>query len=297
MSRTSSSSQVPDFIIIGAMKSATTTLYEQLVAQPGIFMPELKEPNYFSDDVQYSRGKAWYLGLFDGARSGDLLGEASTHYTKLPTYPDTVNRMYEQVAAPRLIYVMRHPVQRLISQYIHEWTEGNVSVDIDRAIQTHDELIAYSRYAYQLEPYLEKYGHNHVLPVFFESLKKSPQVELERICRFIGYTQRPVWNTELRPSNVSKERIRRFPLYDLLIESPPARVIRRALIPRFVRNRVKRRLQMQERPVLSEKSQALLEETFDRDLARLGAWFGVELNCKNYHEVVTQTRLEWRIGE
>src|SRR5690242_12371158 len=106
-------SRLPSFIIIGAMKSATSTLYDQLLLQPGIFLPTLKEPNFFSDDQQYSRGLDWYKSLFSEAQSTDLLGEASTHYTKLPTYPRTIERMRGVLDQPRLIYVMRHPIDRL----------------------------------------------------------------------------------------------------------------------------------------------------------------------------------------
>jgi hypothetical protein len=55
----------PDFIIMGAMKSATSTLHTQLAMQPGIFMSTPKEPNYFSDDAEFSRGEQWYADLFD----------------------------------------------------------------------------------------------------------------------------------------------------------------------------------------------------------------------------------------
>jgi hypothetical protein len=105
----------PDFIIIGAMKCATSTLHEQLARQPGVFMSIPKEPNFFSDDAQWSRGVDWYTGLFDDAPADALCGESSTHYTKLPTHPDTVDRMRRFLSAgTRFIYVMRHPVDRLL---------------------------------------------------------------------------------------------------------------------------------------------------------------------------------------
>ena len=61
----SSLKRVPDFIIIGAMKCMTSTLHEQLAAQPGIQMSMPKEPCYFSDDAVYARGPEWYASLFD----------------------------------------------------------------------------------------------------------------------------------------------------------------------------------------------------------------------------------------
>ena len=73
-------------MIIGAMKSGTRSLHDQLDLQPGFFMSDPKEPCYFSDDDVFDRGEDWYRGLFSGAGAGDLRGESSTHYTKLPTH-------------------------------------------------------------------------------------------------------------------------------------------------------------------------------------------------------------------
>ena len=60
-------SRLPDFIVMGAMKCATSTLHEQLAAQPGFFMSKPKEPNFFSDDEIYARGLDWYRSLFAGS--------------------------------------------------------------------------------------------------------------------------------------------------------------------------------------------------------------------------------------
>src|SRR5271167_2267183 len=98
----------PDFVVIGAMKSATTTLHEQLARQPGFFMSRPKEPSFFSDDRVHARGWAWYSSLFRLAKPRDLRGESSTHYTKLPTHPRTVERMVRHLPRLKLIYVMRH---------------------------------------------------------------------------------------------------------------------------------------------------------------------------------------------
>ena len=144
----------PDFVVIGAMKCMTSTLHEQLAAQAGIFMSTPKEPYYFSNDEVYARGEDWYRGLFSDAKPGDLCGESSTHYTKLPSYPHTVARMHVAFPHLKLIYVMRHPIERLVSQYVHEWSVRNVDCGIDAAVDTLPELIDYSRYAYQLRAIL-----------------------------------------------------------------------------------------------------------------------------------------------
>ena len=280
-------------MIIGAMKSATTTLQDQLVQQPGIFMCEPKEPNFFSNDAEYNKGMAWYSGLFNPAPKGALLGEASTHYTKLPTYPETISRIKQHCPDARFIYVMRHPIDRLVSHYIHEWSMGVYKCDINEAINTYPELIAYSRYAMQLTPYIESFGKEKLLPVFFDRLVKHSQAELERVCNFIGYTQTPVWHEQLKAKNVSSKRIKKFPFYSLLIESSIAKAMRRNLVPKKIRNRIKSKLRMQERPVLSEENISKLQATFDKDLAILGEWLGVDINCNNFKELTISRSLEW----
>ena len=143
---------LPNFIIIGAMKCATSTLHDQLALQPGLLMSDPKEPNFFSNDEQYRRGLAWYTGLFAAAEDGVLCGESSTHYTKLPTYLRAVERVHKHVPGARLIYVVRHPVDRLVSHYIHEWTERTVPSPIDRAVRECPRLTEYGLYAMQLRP-------------------------------------------------------------------------------------------------------------------------------------------------
>jgi len=283
----------PDFMIIGAMKSATSTLHEQLRLQPGIFMTTPKEPNFFSDDVNYDKGIGWYKALFEEADNGVLKGESSTHYTKLPTYPCTIERIKRAGIRPKFIYIMRHPVDRLISHYIHEWSQGVIKTDIESAVKTYPELLHYGCYAYQIEPYFEAFGRESVLPVFFDRLRSEPQAELERICRFIGYEGKPRWQN-MKPTNVSRERVRRFPFDNVLIYSATATRLRRLLVPKGLRNIVRRRLTMRNRPQIPEPVKASLEMVFDEDLEKLGKWLRIELNCQNFSEVTRVGGLDWR---
>jgi hypothetical protein len=275
-------SRKPDFLVIGAMKCATSTLHEQLAGQPGIFMSQPKEPNFFSNDEIYSRGLGWYDSLFAGAAASDLCGESSTHYTKLPTYPRTVERLRAALPQVKLIYVMRHPIDRLVSQYLHEYTERRIRVPIDAALDAHPELIAYSRYSMQLEPFLAHYAPQNILPVFFERLVSQSQNELERICRFLGYSGQPLWDPASATQNVSSERLRRSSWRDAIVENPWLRVIRRRLIPKSWRTRIRRLWQIKERPELSAAARQRVQAIFDQDLARLGRWLGIGLSCEQF---------------
>ena len=288
---------MPDFIVIGAMKCATTTLHEQLARQPGLFMSRPKEPNYFSDDDIFARGQGWYSSLFDGANPADLCGESSTHYTKLPTYPRTVERMARALPRAKLIYVMRHPIDRLLSHYVHEVTVGRTSAPLPRAIKEIPELVDYGRYAMQLGPFLEVFGPAAVLPVFFRRLVFHPQEELERICRFVGYAERPRWDLGLKPQNVGSERLRKSLLREVLVTAPVLTQIRRRIIPKPWTEPLKSFWAARtERPDLTPDLEARLRDLFDEDLARLGGWLGVGLDCEHFREAAAHGPHEWVVN-
>ena len=284
----------PDFIIIGAMKSATSTIHSQLNLQPGIFMSDPKEPCYFSDDEQYAQGGAWYDSLFEKAQNNDICGESSTHYTKLPDYPLTIERLSKRLKSPKLIYVMRHPIDRLISHYIHQWSQNVFTCDINQAIDEYEELKAYSCYAMQLEPYIKQFGRDNILPIFNESLRIDSQKQLERIGHFIGYKEPIKWQENTEPQNISHERIREFPGYNWIVESSLMTKLRQNLIPQSFRDKIKGQFRMKDRPEINNEHIKTLTAHFDKDLAKLGEWFNVDLNCKNFKETVKTTEFTWK---
>ena len=279
---------LPDFIIIGAMKSATTTLHRQLSRQSGIFMCAEKEPNFFSNDEIYAKGLSWYGALFESAPPGSLKGESSTHYTKLPTYPHTVERIAQTIPNPRLIYIMRHPIGRLVSQYKHQWLEGEITCDIVSAVSRHPELVDYSRYAFQLAPFFEAFGSRAVLPVIFESLRLNPQAELERICRFIGYQGHPTWHPSLAHENDSSTRVRRFHGYELLVESRLATALRRLLVPKGVRNKIRGAFSVENDIALPQHLERQLQTLFDDDLVSLSDWVGFHFSTRSFDTLQCQ---------
>jgi hypothetical protein len=180
-----------------------------------------------------------------------------------------------------------------VSLYIHEWTQNIISVNINQAIARHPELIEYSCYSKQLRPYFEAFGQERVLPVFFERMLAYPQQELERICQFLGYRDRPTWNYQLEAQNVSQERTRQSQWRDLLVEAPVLKQIRRWFIPKALRTWVRSWWMMKEKPQLDAQQLEALTTLFDRDLAILGTWLGVELSCNNWKAKTKEQALGW----
>jgi hypothetical protein len=284
---------LPNFLVIGAMKCATTTLHEQLARQPGIFMTTPKEPNFFSDDDVYARGIGWYQSLFAAGAEASLRGESSTHYTKLPTHPHALERIRRHLPNPKLVYVMRHPIDRLVSHYVHEWSEKRIAVPIDEAVERHPALVDYGRYAMQLRPYLEAFGPARVLPVFLERLQAAPQVELARVCAFLGHSGEPRWHEDAARRNTSSERLKKSRMRDTIVKPPLLRALRRRFVPKGVRERVQDLWRMKERPGLSDVRRAWLEQRFDAELAELGGWLGIPLSCRSFAATTADRAFSW----
>jgi len=289
--------RLPDFVIIGAMKCGTSTLHEQLAARSRIFMSEPKEPNFFSDDPIFERGLGCYASLFAPAEAGSICGESSTHYTKRPDHPHTVERLGAALPAARFVYVTRDPLERIVSQFIHEWTQNEVRGPIDRMVREVPRFVAYSSYALQIEPYLRAFGPRRILLVVMEQLLARPDAEFARILRFLGdpSLEPVVWRQDLRPRNVSQERVRKAGLY-LRLRAWTGALGLRDRLPESLKARARTLWQMRERPTLSEGTRSWARERLDTDLARLGDWMGRELRCDLWPTLATQEPLDWRPG-
>ncbi len=259
----------PDFVIIGSMKSGTSTLAAQLAEQPGIFMASIDELNFFSDDQNYNKGLTWYEALFDTALHSDIKGEVSTHYTKLPTYPEALPRLKMALPNARIIYIIRNPINRAISHYIHEWTMGVIQEDIAEAFEAHPELISYGCYARQIAPYIEAFGAENIFLTNLETMSTSPQDTLERVCQFLGVDEGIEWQPDLARQNESAQRIRRFKMHNIVFDNPVATALRRTLVPQAIRDHIKASRQMQKRPDLPASLRSDLEEVFSKDYADL----------------------------
>jgi hypothetical protein len=181
----------------------------------------------------------------------------------------------------------------LVSHFVHGWTERTIDGTIDEAARRYPALVDYGRYAMQVAPYLERFGRDRVLPVFFDRLLCEPQAELERICRFLDYPGTPQWQDDVR-DNESARRMRVSPLRDAIVNQPLLAWARRNFVPQAWRNRVKAQWQMRERPVLGAAERERLEAVFDEDLGVLGGMLGTTLTCANFKAQTAAAVFEWK---
>lgn len=179
---------LPNFLIIGAMKSGTTTLYRDLLTHPGVYLPVDKEVHALIDpDVLTDEGRAAYEKHFEAASPGQILGEASTGYSKRPTHEGVAERAKALLGPDlRVVYIIREPISRSLSQHYHTFSWGEVAGDADRVIRENNTFIDYSRYAYQLEPWLREFGRDRVRVIKFEDYVRNRESQLADLCVFLG---------------------------------------------------------------------------------------------------------------
>lgn len=184
---------LPNFLIIGAMKAATTTLYRDLLSHPDVFMPLEKEPDRLCDDrVLSEAGHASYAALFANAADGQLIGEASTGYTKQPNCTGVANRAAELLGRDlKVIYLVREPVSRIISHHFHEYSNGLSGADINAAVREQPMFLDWTRYATQVSPWIAALGRSNVLIIRFEDYVTNRREVFTRICGFLSVPARP----------------------------------------------------------------------------------------------------------
>ena len=180
----------PDFIIIGAMKAGTTTLWKYLQSHPAIFMSNLKEPNYFVEEKTWSRGWKWYASLFDeGHRLGaKVVGEASTNYSKVPEFTGVSQRIASCLPEVKLIYLVRDPIERIRSMYVHRVYRGYEPRPFEDAVLStpQSSYVEFSRYFRQLGEYLNYFRKDRILVIASEDLWEYPSTVLPTVAQFLG---------------------------------------------------------------------------------------------------------------
>ena len=202
---------LPEFIIIGAQKSGTTSLFDYLSQHPNLIPSYNKEVHFFDGGLNphvdnFNKGLAWYLTHFPlklELTNNKKAFEASPLYLFNPLVP---KRISESIPNVKLIAVLRNPTERAISHYFHEKRKGRESLTIEEALQAEEERLklvineqdyknnmfmhkSYKMrglYCDQIKRYLEFFPMSNILILNSESLFKHPKNTLRRVFRFLG---------------------------------------------------------------------------------------------------------------
>lgn len=278
-------------VIIGAMKSGTTTLFDTLARHPAIAPASYKEPGFFAFEEVWKQGFHWFDTLFEfNPALHTYRMEASTDYTKAPFVTGVWKRMTSRDDVEvKLIYIMRHPLRRLESHARH--TARNQR-EIGRQISPRPShsfdaglsavSLATSAYASQLEHYEEARARGNLHCLTLEALQQDPYGTMAAVWNYLGLD--PLEHSDaLKASNAAKDRVRVHPLWKTLSAVKPFVGIGKWLLPEGLRTRLRDRFRLESADVegrfrLNDSEIAFLETFYREEMARLRDVHNVDIS-------------------
>ena len=180
--------QLPSFIIIGAAKSATTSLATALGCHPDIQISQSMEPKFFGRN--YLRGWEWYANQFEADPQRPLRGEASTMYSSsYGSYARTPELILHHLGPIPLIYLVRHPLRRIESHWRHWRGRSKHCPPFDQLLRSprlRQRVVEASLYHQQWQRYRRWFPQQSMLSITTEELTTEPESSLRRILSFVG---------------------------------------------------------------------------------------------------------------
>lgn len=201
---------LPTFLIIGAMRSGTTSLARSLGEHPDVFMTPGKEIHFF--DRRYERGTPWYRERFRGAATEKAIGEATQTYM---FDRHSIPRIADLIPTAKLIAILRNPIDRAYSHYWHNRERGREALSFPEAIGAEADRLAsgdpvsMARYSYvargryleQLVRVTEYFPREALHVVMFEELRDDPWPTYRTVCGFLCVDEEFRSSTLGRPLN------------------------------------------------------------------------------------------------
>ncbi len=291
--------RLPDFLIIGAAKAGSTTLYEYLKMHPQIWMAADKEPCFFdSTHPNSKKGLDWYCSLFEDAQEAQLCGEASMNYTRWPIVPDAPQLISSLIPNTKLIYTMREPVQRAYAHFVHRYDREcfpgqPFTMSFEEFIESDPTIIQSSDYLTKISKYLDVFPIESLLLLVFEEFVEKPAASLRKVFDFLGIDDHSesIANEEIRANTREQfiedllraqivQRFRRIPgmreIYSCLPKSFRDKLYSKIVAKSFLARRTK--MQFTPRPMRAE-TRKLLAEKFATSNGTLSEMARVDLSC------------------
>lgn len=221
--------QLPNLLIIGAQKSGTTSLHTYLSYHPEIFMSKRKELAFFAGDNK-DKDLDWYRSHFRTDKP--VRGESSMIYTNCTFQPQVADKIHNLMPDAKLIYILRDPIERILSQYSHFVADDREDMPFEQAVfvdRRHGYIVR-SQYYMQLCAYLEYFDKEQILIFSTESMEANKRETLSNVFRFLGvddsfYT--PLFDRRLnvtarkRVKNKLGKSIANLPIMQSLYELTP----------------------------------------------------------------------------
>lgn len=271
---------LPNFLIIGAPKAGTTSLYDYLREHPRIFMPELKEARFLAYEGKGDDRKRWpiqtqaeYEALF--AQTGDAIaiGEATPHYL---IYPHVAERIRGLLPEAKLIASLRNPIDRSYSVYQMNLRNQGTNAGVAYAEALASDANLRETYADKLEAYFTRFPKEQIRVVLLDDLEAKPEAVVRRLFEFLGVDPgfRPDLSKISNPGGEPRIKL----LHDLLAH-PGLRAFGRRFLPGGAVEKLKdvRSGNLRKRP-MSAADRAAALEVFRDDIRATGEMIGRDLS-------------------
>jgi sulfotransferase family protein len=271
---------LPNLIIIGAMKAATTSLHRYLNLHPEISMSAEKEIDFFNKEENFARGLTWYEQHFEEQANVQIYGEASTNYTKYPAFSGVAERIYSVIPQTKLIYILRDPIERTLSHYFMFHARNAIQDTFDELVTNLDrQYIQISCYHRQLQQYLPYFPLDRIHILTSEALKNEPQTTMQRVFQFLEVDDSfdtEHFQTRYNSSAYIKgqNKFGRIAQGLLLNQKSSARKLIMPLVPKKFRRNLRKKLfrateiELQ-KPTVSEETRQKLRDYFQPDVDAL----------------------------
>lgn len=176
-------------VVIGAMKSGTTSIYSYFKHHRDITLTRNKECDFFKDEQLYQKGHEWYESLFDKPASRYI--DVSPNYSKRHIFPGVAEKLADYAPQAKIIYIMHNPVDRMISHYMHNQSAGRVHCSFNSLLKKKKRrnYILSSCYAWQLEEYEAHFSKDQIFPILFEEFIADPGNTMNRIYQYLGLVE------------------------------------------------------------------------------------------------------------
>lgn len=224
----------PNTFVIGAQKAGTTFLYTLLTQHPDVAGGASKEPGYFT--LHRDRGPDWYTEHYTDAGEASVVVDASTTYSEVVRWPQTPGLIADFAPDARIIYVLRHPLERIESSWMQARNSGiRVSPDFNRAVREYAPFITAGRYATNLAGFREHFDDDRIRVELFDQLVADPGGLARRLFAFLGVDDSVQLDVDATRRNPSSRKMEdRSLLY--AARSIPGNETLRDLIPGPVRS-------------------------------------------------------------
>jgi hypothetical protein len=275
---------LPNFYVIGAAKSGTTSLHKYLGEHPDIHMSDYKEPNFFirgeGQPHRHIQSLSDYENLFDSVCS--IRGESSTSYSLHPWRSDVPERIHALTPDAKLLYLVRDPIDRLQSVYMQLCIPGT-DADSFRAWlgPIHDPMNYFmggSQYMNQIDQYLSRFSDDQLIIVDSADLASNRRDTLKRIFDFLG-VDRTFWADDFsQHHNTAREKRRYSHFGHRISQAPSVRTLVNKL-PLTIKHGVISRgqgmfMNQQGPPSIDDDLRAELTNIFKPEVDRLRSYTG-----------------------